>query len=264
MAEKKKGIWDAAVGLFVMRDADGRVVENDAAPPEPTNKQTGDAVVDDLLSRYGQGGTAGPGRARSTTRPPASPAQGKAATGKFAAVSAGAPREAAPSEPVGSAAIEPVAIDLETVFAKQGLSSEDRDRVEKALTLLHTLPMETPVSIKRQIVAASLQAFAIPVEQIIEASLLQQQAFDRHLREAEKQTQILLEHGQKRLAELEQETLRVQQQMQAQRAQQQGLALTVHGQKERIQEVLDFFGAEAAERVTQTSVKLRALAGKDA
>ena len=53
MAEKKKGIWDAAVGLFVMRDADGRVVENDAETPEPANKPTGDAVVDDLLSRYG-------------------------------------------------------------------------------------------------------------------------------------------------------------------------------------------------------------------
>ena len=45
--------------------------------------------------------------------------------------------------------------------------------------------------------------------------------------------------------------------MQEQLGQQQGLTTTCNLQKLRVQEVLEFFGREALDRIAQTSVKLR-------
>ena len=108
-----------------------------------------------------------------------------------------------------------------------------------------------------QIVGASLQAFSISIDQIVESALLHQGAYVRYGREGEKQTQTLIEQGTARLAELEREAARIQQNMEAQRAQLQGLTFAVSKQKARLQEILEFFGPEAVERVQQTSVKLR-------
>ena len=62
--------------------------------------------------------------------------------------------------------------------------------------------------------------------------------------------------GLDRLAELEQEVARVKVVMQEQLGQQQGLTTTCNLQKLRVQEVLEFFGREALDRIAQTSVKL--------
>lgn len=143
------------------------------------------------------------------------------------------------------------------MLRRSGLSDEEQGRIDKALTLLHTLPAETPIEIKRQIVGASLQAFGFPIDQIIESAALHLKALDKHIKEGQTQTQALLEQSNRRMAELQQEVARVQQVMQEQLAQQQGLTASCNRQKLRVQEVLDFFGREAMERVAQTSVKLR-------
>lgn len=257
LAEKKKGFGDALLELFVVRE------EGDAEPSAATSSTPTDAtgsaaaseaaVVDDLIARYAKGDG---GKSRST-RPPAA--------GKSAAVDPSPPASSqAAVDPAPPAAspdspqqVPQIDIDVATVLRKAGLSNEDQDRVEKTLSLLHTLPSDTPVALKRQIVAASLSAFGIAVDQIVESALLHQAAFLRHQEQEDKETKLLLQDGSRRLAELEKEAARIQQQMNEQRSLQQGLVFAVSRQNARLQGILEFFGSEAVERVQQTSVKLR-------
>lgn len=284
MADKRKSIGNTLLGLFVVRPEDE--AEADAGS-DGGGKSGSDAAVDDLIARYAGGssggsssgsgasaGAAGAATAARTatgrTRPPVPPIP--AAAGRAPSTAPRAPAGARPPAPPSApgaqagAELEPAAagaeipqvkVDFAAVLKRGGLSDEEQGRVDKALTLLHNLPAETPIEIKRQIVAASLQAFGIPVDHIIESAALHLSAFDRHIKEGQVQTQSLLEQSTRRLSELEQEVGRVKQVMQEQLAQQQGLTASCNQQKLRVQEVLDFFGREAVERVAQTSIKLR-------
>lgn len=275
MAEqKKKGLGNTLLGLFVVREDEGQDEGAGAEPPRAASAAgTGDAAVDDLIARYAGGGTGGTSRpgsrppplpgttvsGRGRTRPPGAgaSASGTATPAVSAAAQAAATSgSAAPvAEPAGE--VPEVKVDFPDVLRRAGLSNDEQSRVDRALTLLHALPAETPVEIKRQIVGASLQAFGIPVEQIIESAALHLKAYDRHIKEGQTQTQALLEQSNRRLAELEQEVTRVKLVMQEQLTQQKGLTTSCNKQKLRVQEVLEFFGEEALNKVVQTSVKLR-------
>lgn len=256
MAEKKKGLGGALLDLFVVRE-EGDAEQPAAAETAPaTGTAGGDAaVVDDLIARYAKG-DGGSGRARSTRPPAASKSPAVEPPAAVENPATAVPVDAPSAEPAPP--VPQVDIDVETVLRKAGLSAEDQDRVEKTLSLLHTLPNETPVALKRQIVAASLSAFGISVDQIVESALLHQAAFLRHQERGEKETTLLLQDSSRRLAELEKEAARIQQAMSTQRAQQQGLVFAVSRHRARLQGILEFFGNEAVERVQQTSVKLRA------
>ena len=60
-------------------------------------------------------------------------------------------------------------VDFDAVFTAAGISDEDRGRVTKAQDLLASLPPDTPVAVKKQIVEASLKAFGVPIDDIIKA-----------------------------------------------------------------------------------------------
>jgi Mg2+ and Co2+ transporter CorA len=169
-----------------------------------------------------------------------------------AATTGSAGPAAASSEPVPE-----VKVDFATVLRKGGLSDEEQGRVERTLGLLSSLPADTPLEIKRQIVGASLQAFGISIEQIIESAALQIRALGAHSQDGQKQTQAFLEQGTRRIAELEKELSRIRSSMQEQQAQQRGLEQTCNQKKRRVQDVLDFFGTEAVEKATKLSAKLR-------
>lgn len=284
MADRKKGFGDALLDLFVVREdgeaakPGGTAGEGSGIPPATTDAQapaSDAAVVDDLIARYAKGDTAGKARSTRPPRPatatdatappatapaatsPAAPASGPASPTATPVAPAAAAKPATSPSPEPATPVPQVEIDVATVLRKAGLSPEDQDRVEKTQNLLHTLPGDTPVALKRQIVGASLQAFGISVDQIVESALLHQGAFLRHQEEGEKQTQAQLQDGSRRLAELEKEIARLKLQMSEQRAQQQGLLFAVSRQRARLQGILEFFGTEAVERVQKTSVKLR-------
>jgi hypothetical protein len=275
--QKKKGLGNTLLGLFVVREDEGQDEGAGAEPPRAAPAAgSGDAAVDDLIARYaggGSGGTSRPGSrppplpgttvsGRGRTRPPGAgaSASGTATPAVQAAAQAAASGSAAPVADAGAEAageVPEIKVDFPDVLRRAGLSNDEQSRVDRALTLLHALPAETPVEIKRQIVGASLQAFGIPVEQIIESAALHLKAYDRHIKEGQTQTQALLEQSNRRLAELEQEVARVKLVMQEQLSQQKGLTTACNKQKLRVQEVLEFFGEEALNKVVQTSVKLR-------
>jgi hypothetical protein len=147
-------------------------------------------------------------------------------------------------------------VDFPGVFRAAGLGDEEQGRIDKAMTLLKTLPAETPKEVKKQIVEASLKAFGYPVEQIIEAGAQEIQALEVYIQAGQRDTQSLLAESQKRLAELEAETARVKQVMEQQVAAQYALTQSCNQQKLKVQEVLEFFGQEAVARVVSQSSKL--------
>ncbi len=267
LAEKKKGFGDALIGLFVVRE-DGTSSEEEAATAKPA--PSGDPAVDELIAKYAGGAQPASGRAASrppappavatsrATRPPRPPVQ-PAESVETSVASAPSPSasDAVATAPVPAEPIPEVKVDFVGVLRKAGLTDEEQGRVDKTLSLLSSLPAETPLEIKRQIVGASLQAFGIQIEQIIESAALQIRALDRHGQDGQKQTQAFLEQGTRRIAELEKELSRIRSSMQEQQSLQKGLELTCNQKKRRVQDVLDFFGPEAVEKATKLSAKLR-------
>ena len=266
LAEKKKGFGDALIGLFVVRE-DGTSSEEEAATAKPA--PSGDPAVDELIAKYAGGAQPASGRAASrppappavatsrATRPPRPPVQPAESVETSVASVPSPSASAAAAAPVPAEPIPEVKGDFVGVLRKAGLTDEEQGRVDKTLSLLSSLPAETPLEIKRQIVGASLQAFGIQIEQIIESAALQIRALDRHGQDGQKQTQAFLEQGTRRIAELEKELSRIRSSMQEQQSLQKGLELTCNQKKRRVQDVLDFFGPEAVEKATKLSAKLR-------
>jgi len=178
------------------------------------------------------------------------------------------PREAAPPAPpvvelkgdVPLPATAAAPIDFGAVYRAAGIAEEARDRVEKSVTLLQTLPPDAPVAVKRQIVEASLKAFGYPVEQIVDAGAAQLRALQAFIEFSRRATQKVVVEGEVRIEELSQEiAARVEElnrqiaelkarSEEKQRAQEQ-LAARCDEQMNRVRQVLEFFqgsGAPAA------------------
>jgi phage shock protein A len=61
-------------------------------------------------------------------------------------------------------------VDFKAVFEAAGIDEEQAGRVARAQELLASLPGETPAPVKKQIVEASLTAFGVSIDRIIEAA----------------------------------------------------------------------------------------------
>jgi hypothetical protein len=158
------------------------------------------------------------------------------------------------TEPPAPAADGQVAFDQ--VFDAAGIDASERERVAKAQQLLGSLPAETPVAVKKQIVEASLNAFGVPIDNIIEAGVAEIQALEGYIRKNAADTQQLLQETTGRIAQFEEEVKKLRARMEQQVQQQQGIAAACNTHKLDIQKVLEFFGQEAVARVVQASPRL--------
>jgi len=147
-------------------------------------------------------------------------------------------------------------VAFDDVFAAAGIEGDERERVGKAQQLLASLPAETPVAVKKQIVEASLKAFGVPIENIIETGVAEIQALEAYIRKGAGDTQQVLEDTTHRIAQFEEEVRKLRAKMEQQVQQQQGIAAACNGRKLEIQKVLEFFGQEAVARVVQSSPRL--------
>ena len=150
----------------------------------------------------------------------------------------------------------PTASVLAQVYRSAEIDDEEQERVEKAMTLLTSLPNETPKEIKKQIVEASMKAFGIPVDQIIETGAQEIQALDAFIKHGEAQTQSVLSDARARVIKLDAEIAEIKKLMELQVGTQESLARATNEQKLRVQAVLEFFGQEAVARVVRESPKL--------
>jgi hypothetical protein len=156
----------------------------------------------------------------------------------------------------------PAAIDgkvnFDAVFASAGIDDEGRTRVTKAVELMASLPSDTPVVIKKQIVEASLKAFGVPIDEIIEAGVGEIQALEGYIRAGSADTQQVLADAEKRITLYENEIRQLRGIMEQRVAEQQVVVKACNDKKLTVQQVLEFFGQEAVARVVAASPKLHA------
>jgi hypothetical protein len=183
---------------------------------------------------------------------PGAPADADAAT--IAAAAAAQPSPAFFQTEPPPATDGQVAFD--GVFDSAGIDAAERERVAKAQQLLGSLPAETPVAVRKQIVEASLKAFGVPIDNIIETGVAEIQALEGYIRKNAGDTQALLEESNKRIGQFEDEVKKIKARMEQQLQQQQAIAAACNAKKLDVQKVLEFFGQEAVARVVQASPRL--------
>jgi hypothetical protein len=147
-------------------------------------------------------------------------------------------------------------VDFPAVYTSAGVEAEQQERVEKAASLLRSLPAETDPAVKKQIVEASLKAFGVPIDKIIEAGVEEIQALEAYIRAGAGDTQTLLSESQSRIAQFEGEVRRIKQVMDERVQEQAAVVRACNEKKLDVQRVLEFFGQEAVARVVRDSPKL--------
>ena len=145
---------------------------------------------------------------------------------------------------------------LNQVYQSAKITPEEQERVKKAQSLLDSLPVETPQDVKRQIVEASLKAFGVPIEEIVETGVEQIQALEAYIQHGARHTQSVLQDAQARIERLQGEILEIKKLMELQVSTQQNLTRSCNDEKIKVQRVLEFFGQEVVARVVHDSPKL--------
>ena len=228
MSEKKS--WGSTVkGWFIVPDesAGGDAGSGDYKPFSDVQASTED---DAAIRRAAGGGAAKAGAA-------AAPQQ---------TVFTGTP----PAAPGG-------AVDFEQVYEAAGIDKDERERVTRTLELLNSLPAGTDPAVRKQIVMASLRAFGVPIEQIIESGAQELQALDAYIASGAADTAKLTEEADQRIKQYEEEIVKLRKVMQERVDEQNAVVKRCNAQKLEVQKVLEFFGQEAVARVVRESPKLQ-------
>lgn len=181
----------------------------------------------------------------------------RAASRGGAASSASGPSSPGLPAPVGPTPAAPGGqVDFPKVFEAFGNDAEEQSRVDRAKQLLASLPAETDAGLKKTIVEASLKAFGIPTDKIIEAAAEQIQALEGYIRAGAADTTKVLEEAQKRIADFEEEIRRIKNVMEQRIHEQNAVTRACNDKKLEVQKVLEFFGQEAVARVVKESPRL--------
>jgi hypothetical protein len=147
-------------------------------------------------------------------------------------------------------------IDFPAVFSAAGVDDEEQQRVARTTDLLKSLPAGTDAAVKKQIVEASLKAFGVPIEKIIEATAEEIQALDGYIRNCATDNEKLIQESDARIKHYEEEIKNIRAVMQQSVEEQQNLIKVCNDKKLEIQQVLEFFGREKVASVVQASPKL--------
>jgi len=190
---------------------------------------------------------AGEAPAGADQAPSGAPAEGQTAPAFF--------QTPPPSAPGGR-------VDFDAVFDAAGIDAEERDRVAKAIDLLASLPADTPTPVKKQIVEASLKAFGVPLEKIIEGGVGEIQALEGYIRAGAVDSQKLLEESNERIRKFEEEIQHIRTVMEQRVQEQQAVTSSCNARKLDVQRMLEFFGQEAVARVVKASPRLHDPSGQ--
>ena len=147
-------------------------------------------------------------------------------------------------------------VDFAAVFAAAGVDTEEQQRVARTTELLRSLPAGTDAAIKKQIVEASLKAFGVPIEKIIEATVEEIQALDGYIRNGAADNEKLIQESDARIKQYEEEIKNIRAVMQESVDEQQNLIKVCNDKKLEVQQVLEFFGQDKVASVVKASPKL--------
>jgi hypothetical protein len=158
--------------------------------------------------------------------------------------------QTAPPRPAGGQ------VDFSAVFLAAGVDADEQQRVARTTELLRSLPAETDAAIKKQIVEASLKAFGVPLEKIIEATVEEIQALDGYIRNGAADNEKLIQESDARIKQYEEEIRNIRAVMQQSVDEQQNLIKVCNEKKLEVQQVLEFFGQDKVASVVKASPKL--------
>jgi hypothetical protein len=158
--------------------------------------------------------------------------------------------QTAPPRPAGGQ------VDFGAVFLAAGVDAEEQQRVARTTELLRSLPAGTDAAIKKQIVEASLKAFGVPIEKIIEATVEEIQALDGYIRNGAADNEKLIQESDARIKQYEEEIRNIRSVMQQSVDEQQNLIRVCNDKKLEVQQVLEFFGQDKVASVVKASPKL--------
>ncbi|MRR11175.1 hypothetical protein EG835_01500 [bacterium] len=169
--------------------------------------------------------------------------------------------DAAPEPPAVAFVTEPPApsggqVDFDGVFDAAGVDGSERDLFAKAQSLLGSLPPGTDPAVRRQIVEASLKAFGVPVDKIIEAGVESIQALEGDLRKTAADTAAMAREVQTIVAGYEQKIADARALLDRKLQEQASVQTSCNSKKLEVQKVLEFFGQEEVARVVQSSPRL--------
>jgi len=147
-------------------------------------------------------------------------------------------------------------VDFPAVFSAAGVDQDEQQRVARTTDLLRSLPAGTDAAVKKQIVEASLKAFGVPIEKIIEATVEEIQALDGYIRNGAADNEKLIQESDARIKQYESEIQNIRSVMQQSVDEQQSLIKVCNDKKLEIQQVLEFFGQDTVAKVVKASPKL--------
>jgi hypothetical protein len=147
-------------------------------------------------------------------------------------------------------------VDFPAVFSAAGVDQDEQQRVARTTDLLRSLPAGTDAAVKKQIVEASLKAFGVPIEKIIEATVEEIQALDGYIRNGAADNEKLIQESDARIKQYETEIQNIRSVMQQSVDEQQSLIKVCNDKKLEIQQVLEFFGQDTVAKVVKASPKL--------
>jgi len=147
-------------------------------------------------------------------------------------------------------------VDFPAVFSAAGVDQDEQQRVARTTDLLRSLPAGTDAAVKKQIVEASLKAFGVPIEKIIEATVEEIQALDGYIRNGAADNEKLIQESDARIKQYESEIQNIRSVMQQSVDEQQTLIKVCNDKKLEIQQVLEFFGQDTVAKVVKASPKL--------
>jgi len=147
-------------------------------------------------------------------------------------------------------------VDFAGVLDAAGVDASERDLFAKAESLLGSLPPGTDPAVRKQIVEASLKAFGVPVDKIIEAGVESIQALEGYLRKTAADTATTARDVQALVADYERKIAEVRQILDRKLQEQAAVQTSCNAKKLEVQRVLEFFGQEEVARVVKESPKL--------
>lgn len=233
MSEKSWG--DTVVGWFIVKDGE-----------ETQNVQSeADLTADELIAKY------------ANQTPLNSEGENAATEETTAATTTTTPSQQHVPENYGTPPpIVDGKVDFDAVYETGGVDKEERDRVAKAKSLLDSLPEGTDVTVKKQIVEASLNAFGVPIEQIIEAGVAEIEALEFYIRSGANDTEKVLQDGASRIQNYELEIQNLRKIMEDRVKEQNSVITACNAKKLEVQTVLEFFGRDKVAEVVKDSPKL--------
>lgn len=146
--------------------------------------------------------------------------------------------------------VEPDAtFDAVAVLEAARVGPDKRQRVAKAQALLRSLPPDTPLNVGRHVVMASLRAFDVSLEEIVEAANAEISALVSFIQAGEDHTAARMARGEARIQELLAEIEAVKANLAASAERQQKLTGAAREEMERVMPVLEFFEADVPDDV---------------